>query len=247
MSSNKQTLAIKVEEPRDKIYLHSITIPGVPSASRQFSKSCSYPYTSQTPTQQNEVPLSLIRSILSDRLPSKATRVTLEWRLSDITESSYPIFTTRHNITDDTSKDSGHNVTIVFADSLDWAQKITSNHKKIRKAQQDAQAHLKRNPHLTPPLSTAPGGLPRHQQHGVSKRRRRGQPTRSQQPCLSIINEFRRRAEQHNKATGDVNGLLLVMRVQQCMMAGRSNMNRCHHQILEPRSLSPSTNSVCSE
>ncbi|KAK4180094.1 hypothetical protein QBC36DRAFT_46784 [Triangularia setosa] len=249
MSSNQQTAVIKVEEPQGKlswIYLHSVTIPGIPSASRQFTKPCSYPYTSEKSSRQNEISLSVIRSILSDHFSLKATKAILEWRLTDSTESSCPLFTTRHKITDTTSTVGGQGFKIVFADSLDWAQKIMSNQSTLRKARQDARAHLKTTTHLTPPLFTGAGKLPRHQQHGISKRRRRGQPPYTQQPCLDIIDELRRRAEQHYKATGDVFGLLQAMQVQQFMMTGRRNSNTCHQQNIEPRCLSPSTISVCS-
>ncbi|KAK0667991.1 hypothetical protein QBC41DRAFT_322826 [Cercophora samala] len=249
MSSKYQEMAIKIEEHElgvSRIYLHSVTVPGIPSASRQFNKPCSYPYTSGTSSQRNEIPLALLRSILSDRLPAKATNVALQWGLTGNTDSSYPIFTTPHKITDTTSTASAESDTIVFADPLDRAQMITSNHQRQLKSQHDARAHLKIS-NLAPSLLTGAGKISQHQQYGISKRRRRGQTAYSQQPCPRVLEELRRHAEQHNKATGDVNCLLQVMKVQQYIMSGRSGSTPSQQRANKPRPLSPSTTSVCSE
>lgn len=267
MSSDQQAVTIKVEEPQDRaschrfattrdlkltlgqlsrIYLHSVTVPGIPAACRQFDKPCSFPYTSGTSNQQNEIPITLLRSILSDHLPAKASNVILQWRLTASTEGSYPVITTRHKITDTTSMVDAQNYTIVFAERLDRLQKITSSHQRLRKSQQDSRAQLKTS-YPSPPLLTGAGKISPNQYCGISKRRRRRQLDYTQQPCPAFLSELRRRAEQHSKATGEVSCLLRVMQVQQYIMSGKSSLSTCHKRDMESRSISPSDNSVCSE
>jgi hypothetical protein len=202
---------------------------------------------------ENCISLSTISSLLppSDRerlhqqALSKPIYVLLRWRP---TQNPYPVFQTRHLITQDrgetTTSTTTTNPTVVFSQPLAWTQTIVRNHEEFAKVQEEAtkqaaaQNPIARQTHFCRFCTRTPDC--QHRRHHAQKRtlyeRRALRQFRvelgvttedgsssKQAHCHRLIEALRRHAEAVYKETGDTSELLRVTRLSQRLTESRIN------------------------